>query len=85
METPKIRLAGLCYEYSGRENVGQSWHPAVLEIKRKAGTGSLKVFCLAHKIPKYGENTTYSPVITSFPKEVLNPELKWSNLKKIPT
>ena len=27
---------GICYEYSGRENVGQSWHPAVLEIKRKA-------------------------------------------------
>ena len=32
-----ISEAGLCYEYSGRENVGQSWHPAVLEIKRKAG------------------------------------------------
>ncbi|CAE7354793.1 ALKBH2 [Symbiodinium natans] len=27
---------GICYEYSGRENVGQRWHPAVLEIKKKA-------------------------------------------------
>eukprot|EP00435_Cladocopium_sp_Y103_P035549 s1953_g9.t1 len=30
---------GLCYEYSGRENVGQTWHPAVLEIKKKAEEG----------------------------------------------
>ncbi|CAE7876425.1 Alkbh2, partial [Symbiodinium necroappetens] len=30
---------GICYEYSGRENVGQQWHPAVLEIKKKAEEG----------------------------------------------
>ena len=29
-------VGGICYEYSGRENVGQQWHPAVLEIKKKA-------------------------------------------------
>lgn len=27
---------GICYEYSGRENVGEGWHPVVLEIKQKA-------------------------------------------------
>lgn len=27
---------GICYEYSGRENVGTGWHPAVLEVKFKA-------------------------------------------------
>jgi hypothetical protein len=31
----RVVFLGLCYEYSGRENVGQSWHPAVLEIKKK--------------------------------------------------
>eukprot|EP00913_Durusdinium_trenchii_P017080 g16064.t1 len=33
---------GICYEYSGRENMGQTWHPAVLEIKRKAEEGLVK-------------------------------------------
>uniref|UniRef100_A0A7S1QC09 Fe2OG dioxygenase domain-containing protein n=1 Tax=Alexandrium catenella TaxID=2925 RepID=A0A7S1QC09_ALECA len=27
---------GICYEYSGRENIGQGWHPTILEIKEKA-------------------------------------------------
>lgn len=27
---------GICYEYSKRENIGDGWHPAVLEIKDKA-------------------------------------------------
>lgn len=30
---------GICYEYSGRENIGEGWHPAVLEIKEKAERG----------------------------------------------
>jgi len=27
---------GICYEYSGRENIGEGWQPAILEIKEKA-------------------------------------------------
>eukprot|EP00928_Gymnodinium_smaydae_P040296 TRINITY_DN27345_c0_g2_i1.p2 TRINITY_DN27345_c0_g2~~TRINITY_DN27345_c0_g2_i1.p2 ORF type:complete len:342 (+),score=75.12 TRINITY_DN27345_c0_g2_i1:54-1028(+) len=30
---------GICYEYSGRENVGEGWHAAILEIKEKAERG----------------------------------------------
>jgi len=30
---------GICYEYSGRENVGEDWKPVVLEIKEKAEQG----------------------------------------------
>lgn len=40
VDEPRLTLfmaeAGICYEYSGRDNVGKGWHPAVLEIKRKA-------------------------------------------------
>merc|ERR1719433_1452782 len=27
---------GICYEYSGRENIGEGWHPSVLELKERA-------------------------------------------------
>eukprot|EP00927_Polykrikos_kofoidii_P066779 TRINITY_DN62340_c0_g1_i1.p2 TRINITY_DN62340_c0_g1~~TRINITY_DN62340_c0_g1_i1.p2 ORF type:complete len:355 (+),score=59.92 TRINITY_DN62340_c0_g1_i1:41-1105(+) len=30
---------GICYYYSGRDNVGMPWHPAILEIKAKAEAG----------------------------------------------
>ncbi|CAE8616456.1 unnamed protein product, partial [Polarella glacialis] len=33
---------GICYAYSGRDNVGVGWHPAVLEIKRKAEAALVK-------------------------------------------
>eukprot|EP00448_Togula_jolla_P013175 CAMPEP_0170602664 /NCGR_PEP_ID=MMETSP0224-20130122/18510_1 /TAXON_ID=285029 /ORGANISM="Togula jolla, Strain CCCM 725" /LENGTH=254 /DNA_ID=CAMNT_0010927515 /DNA_START=46 /DNA_END=810 /DNA_ORIENTATION=+ len=40
VEEPRLTLfmsdPGICYAYSGRENVGVGWHPALLEIKRKA-------------------------------------------------
>eukprot|EP00933_Yihiella_yeosuensis_P051883 TRINITY_DN4986_c1_g2_i3.p1 TRINITY_DN4986_c1_g2~~TRINITY_DN4986_c1_g2_i3.p1 ORF type:complete len:269 (-),score=59.15 TRINITY_DN4986_c1_g2_i3:604-1410(-) len=34
---------GICYEYSGRDNVGVGWHPVVLEIKKKAEAAFEKV------------------------------------------
>lgn len=40
VEEPRLTMfmsdPGICYEYSGRENVGVGWHPIVLAIKRKA-------------------------------------------------
>jgi len=33
---------GICYEYSGRENIGEGWNPEVLEIKEKAERGLLE-------------------------------------------
>jgi len=33
---------GICYEYSGRENIGEGWNPVILEIKEKAEQGLLE-------------------------------------------
>lgn len=30
---------GICYEYSGRDNAGVGWHPAILAMKQKAEQG----------------------------------------------